>query len=91
MTKSNNAAATSVQSVVLLPCPFCGDEAKLQKSLTLKWVKCRRGRCAAQGPCSESEYEAARRWNQREDRADAEMLRWLKSNTAIADFGFRDV
>jgi len=27
MSKPNNAAATSVQSVVLLPCPFCGNDA----------------------------------------------------------------
>jgi len=52
----------------LLPCPFCGGEAKLQHrpSDITKWqytVICRQ--CGAEGECEASEYKAHDKWNNR--------------------------
>lgn len=51
----------------LLPCPFCGGEARLRKVIDNCFVEC--GKCWAHGPnvlgCEKTEEEAIEAWNRR--------------------------
>lgn len=61
----------------LLPCPFCGGEARLRTTETRSffWGKCRSTDCLAEGPPLMSEAFAIAAWNQRATPAEVAALR----------------
>ena len=66
MTSQTNVDGASIQSIVLLPCPFCGGEAKAYEykadKVTFGMVMC--SLCGVKGD-GESPSKAAEWWNTR--------------------------
>ena len=66
----------------LKPCPFCGQRARMSKSLGGEawWVDCR---CGAKGTMTRTETEAAAAWNHRSP--DEALSRLLSAAREIRD------
>jgi len=75
MTTENTQPVASVQSIVLLPCPFCGDRAKLVEAdaLTVWYVYCE---CCAARHEATTKQRVIVAWNNR--RANG-LVNWLEA------------
>ena len=90
---SNDSAAAPLHGVVLLPCPFCGGNARIEEGFdvdcesTTATIYCE-GCEAMFGPeypdDIEDVVEFMGRWNNRVDREDAETYRAWKRGFAAA-------
>jgi len=76
MNKLSNDAATSVQSVVLLPCPFCGGDAVsgYDEPSEQHFVECKE--CGVAFKSATSQQRCVTGWN---NRRSTGLVNWLAS------------
>ena len=76
---NKEAAKRLTDAGVLVPCPCCGGEMRVNRTLSIEffWTCCTDATCGVCGPGRNSEYEARLAWNTRAPILSAEEMEML--------------